>query len=75
MAYHLILMKRDKQLFNFKSWRKFGRFAQTEYKIFLPKFLDYYRFNFHPNDTDEFDLVKQTKIKIGLTQSDSPLLH
>lgn len=74
-AYHLILMKRDKQLFNFKSWRKFARFAQTEYKIFLPKFLDYYRFNFHPNDTDESDLVKQTKIKIGLAQLDSPLLH
>lgn len=71
--YHLMLMKRDKQLFNLKSWYKFSQFAKTEYKIFLPKFLDYYRFSFHPNDTNELDLVQQTKIKIGLIDSHNAL--
>jgi len=32
----------------------------------IPQFFDYYRFDFHPNQTDEKDLVASTKIKIGL---------
>ncbi len=66
MAYHLVLMQRDRQLFNLKSWRKFGSFAADSYKYFAPRFADYYRFNFHPNDTDERGLVARTKVKIGL---------
>ncbi|MBO9531204.1 MAG: metal-dependent hydrolase, partial [Acinetobacter oleivorans] len=38
----------------------------TQYKVLTPKFFDYYRFDFHPNQTDEKDLVASTKIKIGL---------
>lgn len=72
--YHIVLMKRDKQLFNFKSWRKFQKFALQSYQIFLPKFLDYYRFDFHPNDTDESEVVAQTKLKIGLNPSFNTLL-
>lgn len=73
--YQIVLMKRDKQLFNFKSWRKFQKFAGQSYQIFMPKFLDYYRFNFHPNDTDESELVAKTKIKIGLEPAFNTLLN
>jgi len=59
-------MKRDRQLLNFKSWRKFLGFMTTQYKVLTPKFFDYYRFDFHPNQTDEKDLVASTKLKIGL---------
>ena len=73
--YQVVLMKRDKQLFNLKSWRKFQRFAFQSYRIFLPKFLDYYRFDFHPNDTDESELVAQTKLKMGLEPSLNSLFN
>ena len=59
-------MKRDHQLLNFKSWAKFFSFANKQYRTLIPKFFDYYRFDFHPNQTDEKDLVDSTKIKIGL---------
>ena len=67
--YQFVLMKRDRQLLNFKSWRKFLGFMTTQYKVLTPKFFDYYRFDFHPNQTDEKDLVASTKIKIGLKNS------
>ncbi|MGB5886139.1 MAG: metal-dependent hydrolase [Acinetobacter venetianus] len=73
--YHLVLMKRDNQLFNFQSWRKFGALAMDTYKYLVPKFIDYYRFNFHPNDTDESEIVAQTKIKIGLSPEQSTFIH
>lgn len=72
-AFQVVLMKRDGQLFNIKSWRKFGVFALQSYGKFIPQFLDYYRFNFHPNDSDESELVAKTKIKIGLTEAQSAL--
>lgn len=72
-SYHLVLMKRDGQLFNLKSWRKFRSFSTESYKYFAPKFAQYYRFNFHPNDTDERELVAETKIKIGLLESNAAL--
>jgi len=65
-AYHIVLMKRDGQLFNLKTWRRFAAFAQQHYKIFIPQFLDYYRTDFHPNDVDESDLVARTREMIGL---------
>lgn len=68
-VYHLVLMQRDGQLFNRKTWRKFVSFAFDSYKYFVPKFAAYYRFNFHPNDTDETALVINTKAKIGLAES------
>ena len=64
--YQFVLMKRDHQLLNFKSWRKFFSFANKQYRTLIPQFFDYYRFDFHPNQTDEKDLVASTKIKIGL---------
>lgn len=64
--YQFILMKRDRQLLNFKSWRKFFSFANKQYRTLIPQFFDYYRFDFHPNQTDEKSLVASTKIKIGL---------
>lgn len=67
-AYQVILMQRDGQLTNWKSWAKFLSFAKANYKDFIPQFLTYYRPNFHPNDTDEHDLVAKTKIKIGLVE-------
>lgn len=65
-VYHIVLMKRDRQLFNFRSWRRFAAFAQQHYKIFIPQFLAYYRTNFHPNDVDESDLVARTREMLGL---------
>ncbi|MCU5784952.1 hypothetical protein MA04_04252 [Alcanivorax balearicus MACL04] len=66
LIYQFTLMYRDKQFLNFKSWRKFYAFSFQSYKKMMPKFLQYYRFNFHPNDADETDLVEETKKKIGL---------
>lgn len=66
LSYQFILMRRDKQLLNFKSWRKFAAFSVQSYKKMTPKFLQYYQFNFHPNDVDEAALVEATKKKIGL---------
>ncbi|EFF83225.1 hypothetical protein HMP0015_1299 [Acinetobacter haemolyticus ATCC 19194] len=67
--YQVVLLKRDRQLFNLNSWRKFMHHGREKYKVFIPKFLDYYRFDFHPNDTDESEIVAQTKIKIGLSKT------
>ncbi|AJF81976.1 MULTISPECIES: metal-dependent hydrolase [Acinetobacter] len=64
--YHIVLMKRDKQLTNFKTWRNFFNFASKQYKVLIPKFLEYYRFDFHPNQTDEKALVAATKVKLGI---------
>lgn len=66
-SYQLVLMKRDRQLFNFKSWRQFGRFAFVAYRQLVPQFFSYYRRDFHPNETDEALLVQITKEKIGLS--------
>ncbi|MBQ0752880.1 MAG: metal-dependent hydrolase [Gammaproteobacteria bacterium] len=71
IVYQLVLLRRDKQLLNLASWRKFGKFAAQSYKVLIPGFLQYYRFNFHPNDTDESELIAKIKEKIGL--SDEPV--
>ena len=47
--------------------------AEKNIKFFIPKFLDYYRFNFHPNDSDESEIVAKTKVKIGLSQVENHL--
>jgi uncharacterized protein len=60
------LLYRDKQLLNLKSWRSFLKFGVKSYAIFLPQFLEFYRFDFHPNDTDESNLVNLTKAKLSL---------
>jgi len=73
-AYTVILMQRDRQLFNLKSWRKFATLFTRTYGQMLPQFLDYYRPSFHPNQTDEQDLVAQTKIKIGIHEADTAQL-
>lgn len=72
-AYQVVLLKRDQQLLNLKSWRKFAQHGREKYKVFIPKFLDYYRFNFHPNDSDESEIVAKTKVKIGLSQVENHL--
>lgn len=68
-SYQAVLMYRDKQLFNYKSWKKFGSFAWTSYRKLVPEFFSYYRFDFHPNQTDERELIKMTKEKIGLKEN------
>jgi predicted metal-dependent hydrolase len=65
-VYHVVLMKRDGQLFNGRTWARFLSFAGEHYKAFLPQFLTYYRLSFHPNDVDESALVATTKEIIGL---------
>lgn len=65
--YHVTLMKRDGQLFNARSWRRFFSFAGEHYKIFIPQFLAYYQYSFHPNDVDESLLVLNAKKVLGLT--------
>ena len=72
--YQIVLLKRDRQLFNLNSWRKFMHHGREKYKVFIPKFLDYYRFDFHPNDTDETDIVAQTKLKLGLNETSHHLV-
>lgn len=74
-VFQLVLLKRDGQLFNLKSWRKFRLFRKEKYQVFLPQFLDYYRFDFHPNHTDEKQLVANTKIKVGLSPEISTFAH
>ncbi|AZT84831.1 metal-dependent hydrolase [Marinobacter sp. NP-4(2019)] len=74
-VYHIVLMKRDGQLFNLKTWRRFAAFAQQHYKIFIPQFLDYYRTDFHPNDVDESDLVARTRETIGLGGATAKAAH
>ncbi len=70
--YQIVLMKRDKQLSNLKTWQNFFNFAAKQYKTFIPKFFEYYRYDFHPNQTNEKDLVATTKIKLGI--KDKPAL-
>lgn len=70
--YQIVLMKRDKQLSNLKTWQNFFNFAAKQYKTFIPKFFEYYRYDFHPNQTNEKDLVATTKIKLGI--KDTPAL-
>lgn len=70
--YQIVLMKRDKQLSNLKTWQNFFSFAAKQYKTFIPKFFEYYRYDFHPNQTNEKDLVATTKIKLGI--KDTPAL-
>lgn len=65
-VYHIALMKRDKQLLNVASWRRFIRFAGQHYKAFMPQFLAYYRFDFHPDDVDVSEVVAQARQIIGL---------
>lgn len=60
------LLKKDKQIFNLSSWYSFLKFGSKSYAVFIPKFLDFYRFDFHPNDHNEIDLVELTKAKISL---------
>ncbi|RYY78790.1 MAG: metal-dependent hydrolase [Moraxellaceae bacterium] len=69
MGYTAVLMKRDKQLLNLKSWKKLGQMMVSSHRIFIPKFMDYYRRDFHPNDSDETELVARTKAKLGLLKS------
>jgi predicted metal-dependent hydrolase len=64
--YQIVLMKRDKQLSNLKTWQNFFNFAAKQYKTFIPKFFEYYRYDFHPNQTNEKNLVATTKIKLGI---------
>ena len=73
-SYQIVLMARDKQLTNVKSWLKFGTFAFDSYTKLIPKFFSYYRMDFHPNETDETELVKMTKAKIGIDVQ-QPLLN
>ena len=70
--YQIVLMKRDKQLSNLKTWQNFFNFAAKQYKTFIPKFFEYYRYDFHPNQTNEKNLVATTKIKLGI--KDTPAL-
>lgn len=70
--YQIVLMKRDKQLSNLKTWQNFFNFAAKQYKTFIPKFFEYYRYDFHPNQTNKKNLVATTKIKLGI--KDTPAL-
>ncbi len=72
-VYQVRLMAQDKQLSNIKSWAKYARFMGTNLKKLTPKMLEYYRFDFHPNDTQIDELVTKTKAKIGI-QPASPLV-
>lgn len=62
----MALIVKDKQLFNFRSWKSFIKFGLKSYSIFIPRFLEFYRIDFHPNDHDESALVKLTRAKISL---------
>lgn len=62
----LVLIKRDKQLLNVRSWAKFLKFGFDSYRIFTPRFIDFFRYDFHPNDFDESALVERSKAKIAL---------
>lgn len=65
-SYQLILMSRDKQLLNLRSWAKFASFSVQIGRKLVPQLLPYYRFGFHPNDVDESEILARTKAKIGL---------
>ena len=63
------LLVRDKQLGNMKSWMKFMGSIGIGFPLLTPQFLKYYRPHFHPNDTDESQLVAETKLRIGLAEA------
>lgn len=62
----LALITRDKQLLNIRSWKKFIKFGFDSYRIFMPQFFDFYRYDFHPNDIDESALIAQVKTRLAL---------
>lgn len=61
-----VLMKRDGQLKNIKSWKNLASLGLKQYPVILPKLLQYLRPGFHPNQIDEAALVAATKKRIGL---------
>lgn len=63
------LIARDKQLGNIKSWAKFISTVGVGLPLLTPKFLKYFHPKFHPNDTDESQLVAETKVRIGLADA------
>jgi predicted metal-dependent hydrolase len=73
--YQMVLMSRDKQLWNIKSWVKFAGFAMQSYRKLIPQFFSYYHFDFHPNDTDESEIVAQSKVKIGISPEQSTFIQ
>lgn len=68
-GYQIVLMTRDKQLLNVRSWAKFGQFAFHSYRKLIPQFSSYYRMDFHPNETDETALVQLTKEKLNINRT------
>ncbi|MBJ9985181.1 hypothetical protein IAE19_06945 [Acinetobacter sp. S40] len=67
--YQIVLMKCDKQLTKFKLWKIFFNFVGKEYKSLIPKLLEYSRFDFHPHQSDERNLMAATKQKRGITDN------
>ncbi|MEQ3724783.1 metal-dependent hydrolase [Alcanivorax sp.] len=67
VGYQFVLMKRDGQWPSMKSLGQFSLFAVKSYRRFIPKFLDYLRPNFHPDDDDASELVMQTKKTLGMS--------
>lgn len=65
-TYTGILMARDGQLGNMRSWGNLAALAMKHYPVMIPKLLQYMRPGFHPDQTDERELVATTKRKIGL---------
>ncbi|MFW1857399.1 metal-dependent hydrolase [Acinetobacter defluvii] len=65
-SYQLILMARDHQLLNIKSWLKFSSFMTQSIRALMPQFLSFYRFDFHPNNHDESELVQKVKAQLGI---------
>ncbi len=63
------LIARDKQLGNLKSWAKFMGTIGLGLPALTPQFLKYFHPKFHPNDTDESQLVAETKVRIGLADA------
>ena len=67
LVYAFVLMKRDGQLLNMNSYRRFLPFALRSYVRFAPKFLAYLRPGFHPDDYNDDMLVDKTKKMIGIS--------
>lgn len=62
--YQFILMKRDHQLLNFKSWRKFFSFASKQYRALTPKFLIIIALIFIPTRQTKKTLLPARKSKL-----------
>ncbi|MCY1531834.1 putative metal-dependent hydrolase [compost metagenome] len=65
------LLRKDGQLFNWRSWKKglgmlFSLRNGFLTKLLLP-YLDYYRPGFHPNDHDTKNLEKRWRQRLGFT--------